>query len=360
MPLTPLVGHRDLRRRLVDAASRDSLPASLLFHGPRGVGKQRLALWLGQYLLCSAAADAARPCGRCENCRFAESLAHPDLRWFFPRPRTETDASLSDVLDDLGEALAERLDAHGLYAAPSGTEGIFVASVRALVQLAAQTPALAKRKVFIVGDAERMVPQEGSEFAANAFLKLLEEPPADTTIILTTSEPGALLATIRSRVVAVRVPLLPEKDVRELIEMPEFAAMLEQTDLPRAVNERVRLAAGAPGTLLGARSHRDAMSAAASLLQAADGSLSPPDRVKAVMSLGASRSRGPFTDALDALTTMLRERARGALTRGDTAGALAAARAIDVVLEARVRANGNVNPQLLASHLVRELTGRLS
>lgn len=360
MPLIPLVGHRELRRQFTDAIARDSLPASLLFHGPRGVGKQRLALWLGQYLLCSGPPDSPRPCGKCDNCRFAESLAHPDLRWFFPRPRTESDASASDVLDDLAEALSDRLKANGLYAPPSGTEGIFVASVRALVHVAAQTPALAKRKVFIVGDAERMVPQEGAEFAANAFLKLLEEPPADTAIILTTSEPGALLPTIRSRVVAVRVALLPERDVRELVEMPNFAAALDDTDLPKSVNERVRLAAGAPGTLLGAQTRSDAMSMAAALLQAADGSLSPPDRVKAVMSLGASRSRGPFTDALDALTVMLRERARGALGRGDAAGALAAARAVDVVLEARLRANGNVSPQLLASHLVRELRGRLS
>ena len=57
----------------------------------------------------------------------------------------------------------------------------------------------------MIGDAERMVAQEGSDQAANAFLKLLEEPPADTTLILTSSEPGALLPTIRSRSVSVRV-----------------------------------------------------------------------------------------------------------------------------------------------------------
>ena len=47
------------------------------------------------------------------------------------------------------------------------------------------------RRVFVVGDAERMVPQEGADMAANAFLKLLEEPLPDTFLILTTSEPGA-------------------------------------------------------------------------------------------------------------------------------------------------------------------------
>ena len=322
------------------------------------MGKQRLALWLGQLLLCTGIGE--RPCGACENCRYALQLAHPDLRWFFPRPRrSDGDTSAQDVLDHYAEALSERSAANGLYAAPSGTEGIFVASIRALVHLAAQTPAVANRKVFIVGDAERMVPQEGSEFAANAFLKLLEEPPADSTIIVTSSEPGALLPTIRSRVVAVRVPLLPEADVRELVELPQVAAALDDAGLPRAVADRVRLAAGAPGTLLGTHTQRDATSAAAALLQAADGSAAAPDRVRAVMALGASKSRGMFSDALDALTLMLRERVRGALERGDTSTALGAARAVDEVQDARIRAGGNVSPQLLASRIVRTIAGNL-
>ena len=65
---------------------------------------------------------------------------------------------------------------------------VWVATVRAIVQQAVLSPAITRRKVFMIGDAERMVPQEGSEQAANAFLKLLEVPPADTTIILTSSE----------------------------------------------------------------------------------------------------------------------------------------------------------------------------
>src|SRR5688500_17626244 len=52
VPIIPLHGHAATRARLRDAFERGALPASLLFHGPRGVGKQRLALWLGQLLLC--------------------------------------------------------------------------------------------------------------------------------------------------------------------------------------------------------------------------------------------------------------------------------------------------------------------
>lgn len=264
MPLTPLHGHLSLRARLRDAVARGALPGSILLHGPRGVGKQRLALWLGQLLVCGGAGE--RPCGTCASCRYVSSLAHPDLRWFFPRPRLgDADASADDVLDDYADAIADRVKHGGLYPPPSGTEAIFVATARALVQLASRTPAIASRKVFVVGDAERMVPQEGADAAANAFLKLLEEPPADTTIIVTSSEPGALLPTIRSRVVAIRVPPLPDADMRELLAEPAVKAALDESGVARAIEERVRLAGGALGALLGASSEGEAFAAAKSL-----------------------------------------------------------------------------------------------
>src|SRR6185503_10808176 len=52
MSLTSLYGHKSLQERLSRSLKTGTLPASLLFHGPRGIGKQRLALWLAQLLLC--------------------------------------------------------------------------------------------------------------------------------------------------------------------------------------------------------------------------------------------------------------------------------------------------------------------
>src|SRR5438046_10175410 len=107
MPIVPLFGHTELRARLTDAVQRGTLPASLLLHGPRGVGKQRLALWLGQLLLCER---ENRPCGECRSCRYSRDLTHPDLHWYFPRPRLkDSDPELQDVRDDYCEAIVERL-----------------------------------------------------------------------------------------------------------------------------------------------------------------------------------------------------------------------------------------------------------
>ena len=152
MSIVPLFGHTELRARLTEAAERETLPASLLLQGPRGVGKQRLALWLGQLLLCESGKPG--PCGACQNCRFASALTHPDLHWYFPRPRQkDSDPDLDDVRADYAEAVAERAHDAGLYAPPSGSEGIYVATVRAIVQQAVMSPAIAKRKVFVIGDA---------------------------------------------------------------------------------------------------------------------------------------------------------------------------------------------------------------
>lgn len=357
MPLVPLFGHEQLRERLSGAVERGVLPASILLHGPRGIGKQRLALWLGQRLLCERVEGRARPCGQCQACSFALALSHPDLRWFFPRPRLSgASASSDEVLDDYADATAERARNHGLYAPPGGSEAIYVASVRALVRLAAFTPTMGKRKVFIAGDAERMVPQEGADAAANAFLKLLEEPPADTTLILTSSEPGALLPTIRSRVVSIRVAPLADADVRLFLANETVRAALERAGVVGGVEERVALASGAPGALLGAGARGDARVAASSLLAAVDSGRQ--DQISAAFALGGSKARGFFTDVLDALTLLLHQRARESVARNDRRGALRAIAAVDAVERIKEMAAGNVSPQLLGANLLKQMRGR--
>jgi DNA polymerase III subunit delta' len=355
VPIVDLYGHEALRERLSESIRAGTLPASLLFQGPRGVGKQRLALWLAERLLCT---EQTAPCGTCKACRYVRELTHPDLHWVFPRPRLkDADPDLEQVRDDYAEATAERASHSGLYPAPPGSEGIFVATVRSLVQRAAMAPAMGNRKIFIVGDAERMVPQEGADMAANAFLKLLEEPPANTTIILTSSEPGALLPTIRSRVVAVRVPLVPDAAVRAFVENPEVKKTLDKEG-KSGTAERVRAAAGAPGRLLTGVGDAKATMNARKIIDAAT-SARRAVIYSTALSQGAAGARGGFTDTLDALVELLGERARDALHRKDQASAASASKAVDAVLRAQTYANGNVSPQVIAAKLIRDLSTTL-
>jgi DNA polymerase-3 subunit delta' len=357
--IVPLYGHDALRARLSAAIRRGTLPASLLLHGQRGIGKQRLALWIGQSLVCTSPNADGTPCGRCQACRFSASLAHPDVHWFFPRPRLDSGASGKDVTNDFTDAIAERAGASGLYAPSSGLDGIYVATVRVIVQLASVSPAIGKRKVFVIGDAEQMVSQEGSDEAANALLKLLEEPPANTNIILTSSERGALLPTIRSRVVNVRVAPLPSRDVEAFLADPIAGDAIRRAR-PRATTaELVRLANGAPGALIAGEEREGAIETAERLLASAMSG----DRAKTIrvaMAQGSSRARGRFADILDELTGLLAARARAAVADGDERTALGASRAIASVEQAKTLIPNNVSPALITATLLRDLSAELS
>lgn len=365
--LLPLHGHSALRARLVGAVARGDLPSSLLIEGRRGVGKQQLALWLGRLLLCEdpendflvgefdGPKSAGRPGDRthCRTCKLTESLQHPDLQWIFPRPRLKgsSDPDLADIREDMAEGVAERLANGGLYEPPGGDEGIFIATIRSIVQTAVLKPAMARRKVFVIGDAERMVSQEGSDQAANAFLKLLEEPPADTTIILTSSEPGALLPTVRSRVIAVRALHLADAEMKAFVEDKKIAPLL---DLRTNHAELVKSASGAPGRL----AERDAWTAAIDQATRFLDAASAPDRgrrARVALSQGVSGARGKFSDTLDALTSLLHDRAQAAAEQGEDKRARGAARAVAVVERTKELATGNVNPQLLTAALIRDL-----
>ncbi len=356
MPLLPVFGHGVLRTRLLESLEANVLPQSLLLHGPARVGKQRLALWLGQVLLC---AGAEKPCGRCAHCRMVLDLNHKDLLWNFPQVRAKDgDITPEEAAEHVAAAAHERAEAFGLYPSPSGMEGIHIPAIRGAVRHAVMTPALARRKVIIVGDADRMASQEGSEQAANAFLKLLEEPPADTFVIITTSYPGKLLPTIRSRVVALRVAPVPDEIVSDWFAHITSALQAKERkhlDLPATAADAGRIASGAIGRLLDSHSRSTSLDMARRFIEVAQ----KADKQRAAslaLSQGSAGARGAFTDTLDALVDALVERMRAAVRAGDEVTARAAAAAVDLVEEAKVRAYGNNNPQLIASGLLTEMT----
>jgi DNA polymerase-3 subunit delta' len=346
MPLHPLYGHEAVRSRLANAVAAGRLPQSLLIEGPRGVGKQRLALWLGQLLLCEGE-HRDEPCGACRACRMVATLSHPDLAWYVPLEpgkRTGDADKLVDLAEEaLGEEIARRRE-RPLYDAPPGTSVHSIATVRLLMRRLSLTAAFGGWRVSIVGDAERLVPQRSSPEAANALLKLLEEPPSRTVMVLTASEPGALPATILSRVVRVRLTLLLDSVVTAFIQRE-----LSGTENGPAIAPRAARAAGCIGKLL-APSGGSGDGDAGRFLEAARGGAVA--RYAQALRQTPFQARGGFTAMLDALLERLRAEARGG---GDTDKLV---EAIAQVADARGAAQGNVNPQLLAAVLADGLAAK--
>jgi DNA polymerase-3 subunit delta' len=360
MPLPPLTGHREARSRLAAGRRTGNLPQSVLISGPQGVGKQRLALWLGQLLLCER--DAVEPCGSCRSCRLVLDLAHPDLHWFVPitRPKAgEPGKQAEEAGEALAAAMAERRR-QPLYGPPDGMAIHPIASVRLLQQQASLSAVEGGWRVFIVGDAERLVPQEASQEAANAMLKLLEEPPVRSLFVLTTADPRQMLPTIRSRTAPVRLHRLSDDDVRAFV-----AKELPGKHSPAQLDTRVRAADGSIGRAVIAESDElgGAYKAAAQLIEAVAAGRGPA--LERALKQTPFSARGEFTAMLDALSDTLGEAARSALGQ-PTGRPLPEAlkrhrdparlmRALERVSEAREAAWGNVNPQLLLAVLSGEL-----
>jgi DNA polymerase-3 subunit delta' len=326
------------------------------------VGKQRLALWLAQLVFCEAAEE--QPCGRCRSCRLVGGLSHADLHWFVPivRPKaSDPDKAVDEAAESLAQVMEERRG-KPQYGAVDGMASHPIASVRLLQRRASLTSVEGGRRVFIIGEADRLVPQESSPEAANALLKLLEEPPQGSLFVLTSVDARRMLPTIRSRAAPLRLQRLSDAEVREYL-----SAYREPPLAGRELEERVALAAGSIGAALGeAEEAGKAYRAAGDLIAAVLSGRGPV--LERVLKQAPYAARGEFTAMLDALADTLSEAARGtlgesvrrpipeSLRRRDPERLL---KAMEHVAEAREAAWGNVNPQILLAVLGDELTAAL-
>jgi DNA polymerase III subunit delta' len=159
MSFNDLKNHQAIADQLRNSLERGRLAHAYLFTGARGAGKADVARTLAQALNCLEKEHDA--CGQCDSCRRIATGNHPDIYWV--RPESKSRRITVDQLREFERAV----------------------NLRA---------ANARVKVGIVVDAECM-----NEEASNAFLKTLEEPPAQTVIVLLTAEPQRLLPTILSR-----------------------------------------------------------------------------------------------------------------------------------------------------------------
>jgi DNA polymerase III subunit delta' len=162
---------------------RRNLPHALLLCGQVGIGKHDFAVELSQALLCSQPDEQQVACGKCPSCVWFAEGGHPDFRFISPEDAENAEDAPKKKITKKSQ--------------------ISVTQIRQLIDyLSLSSHQVNARRVILISPAETL-----NLASANALLKMLEEPPANTLFILVSSQPQRLLATIISRCQVIDMPL---------------------------------------------------------------------------------------------------------------------------------------------------------
>ena len=226
MIYSDLILHSDQWRRLVESFDQGRLAHAYLFYGPAGSGKEAHAVELAALANClepgeSGALRQAQDgaCGQCPSCRKVQGLQHPNIQLVVPLPRsvaiTKRDHPLKALkpaeLDDLTDQIASKARDPYFQVRVKGAKSILINSIRELRRVAYLKPGEPGWRAILIFEAEKLCTGEGA--AANALLKLLEEPPEWTVFVLVTDRSHLLLPTIRSRCLGLYFPQLTDDQV---------------------------------------------------------------------------------------------------------------------------------------------------
>jgi DNA polymerase-3 subunit delta' len=319
VPLEWLPWHDGAQSRLETAMAGGRLPHGLLLHGPDGVGKELFATVLAAGLFCSGRRDGLTPCGVCPECSLSRAASHSDLHWL---------------------------------RRPEDKKSIGVDAVRETCEQLGMTSMRGGYRVAIVTPAHLMTVN-----AQNALLKTLEEPAPRTLLVLITSRPSGLLATLRSRCQRVEVPRPPAA---------QASAWLAEQLGSEPSSRLLDLAGGAPLKALMLAPHfADLEAQMTGLLEALFGGRSEVTRIAADMMGEGLQTRLDWLEAWlgQAVRAQTLPDATGLTVPGGPLLQRAAAevnitaafRMLDRVRESRRLLEGSAAPQLVIEALLIEL-----
>jgi DNA polymerase-3 subunit delta' len=196
-----LIGNERVKKTLTGMIERQRIPGSMLFCGEEGIGKKLFALELAKAVNCRTPVGV-EACGECPSCRRIDRIDYPSA--------DDREAHKRVIWTEHPEVGIVR---------PKG-RNILVDAMRDVEKEANFRPFEGRARFFIIEEADRL-----NDSSSNALLKTLEEPPPTAHLILITSQPSSLLATIRSRCQVIRfTPQTADEIYEHLMKSRQFAA----------------------------------------------------------------------------------------------------------------------------------------
>src|ERR1043165_4767801 len=273
-----LTGNSRVKAALKRMLLADRLPGAMLFTGEEGIGKKRFALEVARALNCRTPKDH-EACGVCSSCVRIARLNYPQ--------REDADEWTQIIWTDHPDV--------GLVVAPKRV--LRVEQMRQIEKEANFRPFEGKARVFLIDEADKL-----NDNSANALLKVLEEPPKTSYLILITARPAMLLPTILSRCQMIRFsPLAPEEIETHLVKN---AQVDKKTARLRARTAGGSIGRALAGDLVTFTSQRKA------LLKVLNALVLSEDRAQVLSSaekLNEAQYKEEFEERLDVLETLIRD-----------------------------------------------------
>ena len=232
-----IYSQKDTWSRLVKKSESGNIANAYLFSGPIGSGKEGLALRFAQLLNCNS--SQTEICFQCDSCIKFKSLQHEKLKIIvpLPAPKINKDDYSSLITEEYIEAINKKSSDPFYKIIIPKSKRILIQSIRHIKKTIYLKQNNSGRNLVLIFDSELLC--EGQGESGNALLKILEEPPENTTIILVSDHKKMLFETIISRCQSVDIPPLQDEYIlkwlkKKKVENAELLVFICRGDMHKA------------------------------------------------------------------------------------------------------------------------------
>jgi DNA polymerase-3 subunit delta' len=213
-----VIGHSDVKRRLIQSANDKRVSHALLFLGPEGGGNLPMSIAFAQYLICESPFEDDS-CGQCAGCKKMEKLVHPDVSFSYPVAPKEKITKPRSV-DFVTQWRSEIIDNPYLNY-NSWMESLSLDNKQGIISVYESADILSRLSLKSVEAPYKIViiwlPERMNDEAANKLLKIIEEPPDSTLFFLVAENHEQLLKTIVSRTQLLKINRISDVDMMDTL-----------------------------------------------------------------------------------------------------------------------------------------------
>lgn len=219
MQFKEVIGHKNIKEKLVQTVKENRVSHAQLFLGPEGSGNLALAIAYAQFLSCENKQENDS-CGVCPSCLKFKKLVHPDLHFVYPVATSKT-VKKDPVSDDYIEKWRETIIENPYLIENRWYEIIDVENKQGIINKNESYEILRKLNLKTFESEYKIMiiwlPEKMNAFAANKLLKLIEEPPAKTLFLLVAENSEQIIPTILSRTQLIKIPKVDTESMAQAL-----------------------------------------------------------------------------------------------------------------------------------------------